>query len=459
MNPARRRRAAGASSPSPPPSRRSSQALSAGADPSTRVGAERADPRLHAHRRSTTTASAWLTLLYEFGGLGARAGADGPDATGAFFLGGRSVIPQIEPLEAQYPFVVRSTRLVARLRRAGRWRGGLGVETVIELLADAEIDRAGRPHGRPAARRAAAASPGAAGSWCDRARATARVERLAGPPGRRARSPPGDVLRAAHVRRRWPRARRGARSRRSCVADVRDRHGSRSEARPRVGVATRRASTRRDRRAPPRLRSLGVDVGGTFTDVVLADGAGGAAHRQGAHHPRRPAPSAWSTACAGAGRRRRSTRRRRPRRARHHARHQRDPAALGRPGRAGHDRGVRRHAAPRARGPRRGGPLRPVLHARAAAGRSARSPSRCASASTPHGDVRSSRSTDDAVDERRRRGGGAAARRRRRLLPALLRRPGPRAASSPTRCARRCPARSSLRRPRSGRRCASTSGP
>jgi N-methylhydantoinase B len=81
----------------------------------------------------------WLNLFYEFGGLGARAGSDGPDATGAFFLGGRSVLPQIEPLEAQYPMVVRSSRLWVDSGGAGTWRGGLGVETVIELLTPAVV--------------------------------------------------------------------------------------------------------------------------------------------------------------------------------------------------------------------------------------------------------------------------------------------------------------------------------
>jgi N-methylhydantoinase B len=81
----------------------------------------------------------WLNLFYEFGGLGARAGSDGPDATGAFFLGGRSVLPQIEPLEAQYPLVVRSSRLWVDSGGAGTCRGGLGVETVIELLTQATV--------------------------------------------------------------------------------------------------------------------------------------------------------------------------------------------------------------------------------------------------------------------------------------------------------------------------------
>jgi N-methylhydantoinase B len=107
--------------------------------------------------------STWLNLLYEFGGLGARVGADGPDATGAFFLGGRSVIPQVEPLEAQYPFVVRSARLLPDSGGPGTWRGGLGVETVIELLAPARLtvrgDRLGG-HPPPGTRGGEAGRPG-----------------------------------------------------------------------------------------------------------------------------------------------------------------------------------------------------------------------------------------------------------------------------------------------------------
>jgi N-methylhydantoinase B len=81
----------------------------------------------------------WLNLFYEFGGIGGRAGSDGPDATGCFFLGGRSVIPQIEPMEAQYPFVIRHSKLLADSGGRGQWRGGLGMETEIELLDDAIV--------------------------------------------------------------------------------------------------------------------------------------------------------------------------------------------------------------------------------------------------------------------------------------------------------------------------------
>jgi N-methylhydantoinase B len=85
------------------------------------------------------TGERWLTLGYEFGGVGARHGSDGPDATGAYFLGGRSVIPQIEPLEAQLPYVVEHCRLVPDSGGAGRWRGGLGVEMAMRMTADAEL--------------------------------------------------------------------------------------------------------------------------------------------------------------------------------------------------------------------------------------------------------------------------------------------------------------------------------
>lgn len=81
----------------------------------------------------------WVTMLYEFGGIGARAGSDGPDANGPYFLGGRSVIPQIEPLESQYPLLIHSARLRTDSGGAGQWRGGLGAHMDIEVLEDAVL--------------------------------------------------------------------------------------------------------------------------------------------------------------------------------------------------------------------------------------------------------------------------------------------------------------------------------
>jgi N-methylhydantoinase B len=122
--------------------------------------------------------TAWLTLLYEFGGLGARDGADGADATGAFFLGGRSVIPQVEPLEAQYPFRVRAARLLPDSGGPGTWRGGLGVETVIEVLADARLTVRGDRIGTFPPPGARGGDPGRPGSFSVE-RGDGRVELLA----------------------------------------------------------------------------------------------------------------------------------------------------------------------------------------------------------------------------------------------------------------------------------------
>lgn len=119
----------------------------------------------------------WLNLFYEFGGIGGRQGSDGPDATGCFFLGGRSVIPQIEPLEAQYPFLVRSSRLLPDSGGPGQFRGGLAVEAEIELLADAEVTVRGDRMKLPPPG-GGGGHPGLAGSWSIR-RADGTVEVLA----------------------------------------------------------------------------------------------------------------------------------------------------------------------------------------------------------------------------------------------------------------------------------------
>jgi N-methylhydantoinase B len=134
--------------------------------------------QVYAMSGSQPDGATWLTLLYEFGGLGARTGADGPDATGAFFLGGRSVIPQVEPLEAQYPFVVRSARLLPDSGGPGTWRGGLGVETVIEVLADARLTVRGDRIGGFPPPGARGGLPGRPGSFSVE-RADGRVEALA----------------------------------------------------------------------------------------------------------------------------------------------------------------------------------------------------------------------------------------------------------------------------------------
>jgi N-methylhydantoinase B len=92
-----------------------------------------------ASNREGSPDQGWLMMLYEFGGIGARHGSDGPDATGAFYLGGRSTIPQVEPIEAQHPLRVVRSALRTDSGGAGTWRGGLGVELAIEVLDDVTV--------------------------------------------------------------------------------------------------------------------------------------------------------------------------------------------------------------------------------------------------------------------------------------------------------------------------------
>jgi len=122
------------------------------------------------------TGERWLMLGYEFGGIGARNGMDGPDATGAYFLGGRSVIPQIEPLEAQLPFLVERCGLIPDSGGAGKWRGGLGVEMSLHMTAPAVLTVRGDRMVVPPPG-AGGGGPGAAGTYGIR-RVDGREEQL-----------------------------------------------------------------------------------------------------------------------------------------------------------------------------------------------------------------------------------------------------------------------------------------
>lgn len=85
------------------------------------------------------TSSPWLVMAMDFGGLGARASCDGPDATGSFVLGGRGAVLQAEAFEAQYPVTIEHTRVRCDSGGAGRWRGGLGIDTAIRVHAGGEL--------------------------------------------------------------------------------------------------------------------------------------------------------------------------------------------------------------------------------------------------------------------------------------------------------------------------------
>ena len=89
--------------------------------------------------RVTGASSPWLVMAMDFGGLGARSMCDGPDATGAFVLGGRGAVLQVEPFEAQYPVMIEHSRARIDSGGPGEHRGGLGIDTAMRILSDAEL--------------------------------------------------------------------------------------------------------------------------------------------------------------------------------------------------------------------------------------------------------------------------------------------------------------------------------
>ena len=184
---------------------------------------------------------------------------------------------------------------------------------------------------------------------------------------------------------------------------------------------------------------IGVDIGGTFTDIVLL-GADGRVHTQkGVVQRRRLRPR--DRRGAGRGVRRARDRRRRDRRGapRHHGRLERDPRAQGRPHRPDHHQGLsRRPGDPQ---PAHAAALRPRLDQAAAAWSSAICGSWSTSAWTTA--ARCVRPLDPADAERAVRALLDAGRRGDRGLPAArLRQSGARAADrGDDRAARPGPAR------------------
>ncbi|MCA2227456.1 hydantoinase B/oxoprolinase family protein [Nonomuraea aurantiaca] len=85
----------------------------------------------------------WIHLSYDFGGVGARQGLDGPDATGVHFGIGRNSVPQTEPVESRCPLIVESIETIPDSGGPGRHRGGLGSRTVYRFLADCHVTTRG----------------------------------------------------------------------------------------------------------------------------------------------------------------------------------------------------------------------------------------------------------------------------------------------------------------------------
>jgi N-methylhydantoinase B len=80
----------------------------------------------------------WVHMAYDFGGMGARHGKDGLNATGPHFGIGRNTVPQVEPVEMRCPLVIESIECRADSGGTGQWRGGLGSRTTF-LLREAAI--------------------------------------------------------------------------------------------------------------------------------------------------------------------------------------------------------------------------------------------------------------------------------------------------------------------------------
>ncbi|MFI7224035.1 hydantoinase B/oxoprolinase family protein [Nonomuraea angiospora] len=85
----------------------------------------------------------WIHLSYDFGGVGARRGLDGPDATGVHFGIGRNSVPQAEPVESRCPLIVEAVETIPDSGGPGRFRGGLGSRTVYRFMADCHVTTRG----------------------------------------------------------------------------------------------------------------------------------------------------------------------------------------------------------------------------------------------------------------------------------------------------------------------------
>jgi N-methylhydantoinase B len=80
-----------------------------------------------------TSGEFWLAIESYGGGFGASATADGYGPLKSFIHGDNPGIP-IELLEARFPLRIRSTRLRREAGGEGRYRGGAGIERIVEAL-------------------------------------------------------------------------------------------------------------------------------------------------------------------------------------------------------------------------------------------------------------------------------------------------------------------------------------
>lgn len=174
----------------------------------------------------------WGFLGVEMGGSGARVGLDGPDAVSAAMFGSGRTTTDVEPLETRYPVLFERSSLWPDSGGPGRWRGGVGTETVVRVLEETTVTvRTDRVRLAPPG--LAGGRPGRLGGYAVR-RANGQVERLPGK-AMNVRLAPGDAL-IMRTTGGGGVGRPSRRSRAAVRADVRDGLVSASAARRDYGL-------------------------------------------------------------------------------------------------------------------------------------------------------------------------------------------------------------------------------
>ncbi len=319
------------------------------------------------------------SLIRSSAGMGARSGLDGADVVGPLIFAGAGALHCVEAYELEYPVRFERFGLWQDSGGPGRWRGGVGVRRDIRVLTDSVFTGRATDRCRIPPPGAFGGRSGMGGGWVLNAgtdREQVLPEKVTSLPLRA-----GDVVtmltsaggglgpaferdpEAVRVGRgggsglgQW----RGERLRRGDRSGDHDGSSRRDVGRPERGVAPSAVDVSR------RL-CVGIDIGGTFTDVVLAD------LDLGTLHVAKELTTAATPGRRRAGRAERGpVQRRRPsgrggrRRARHDSRHQHRSRTARRDRRLCHDRGFRRSARHRPRPPYGYQQVRPVLRQAAA---------------------------------------------------------------------------------------------
>jgi hypothetical protein len=218
----------------------------------------------------------WVMFSFYGGGHGGASDGDGLNHGNAPIS--TATIPPLEILEAAYPVMFRQWALRPDSAGSRAHRGGLGAVYEIELLEE-KADAFLFGERGPFPPRALPAATGATQRLLTTNRTTAGTcrrwpPRCAASASRRARGCGSRRRAAAATAARRPHPEAVAR-------DVARGYGQRYRGRHHRPMAPTGGRS-------PMSRMIGVDVGGTFTDVFVLDESSGQRGRQGPDHPPRP---------------------------------------------------------------------------------------------------------------------------------------------------------------------------